>query len=78
MASIDMQMAEARRKEAEKQAEVLSSFDEGVDTTLEAMSTLLNKLQVPTLQQALSDIGLDVASPRLAMALDLIELNNGL
>ena len=34
------------------------AFDEGVDTTLEAMSSMLNKLQVPTLQQALSDLGL--------------------
>ena len=35
-----------------------TSFDAGVDTVLEAMSTLLGKLQVPTLQQALSDLGL--------------------
>jgi hypothetical protein len=61
---------------------VLSSFDEGVDTTLEAMSTLLNKLQVPTLQQALHDIGLDSSLPpsgrkeelteRLTLALNTI------
>ena len=30
----------------------------GVDATLEAVSTLLNPLDLPTLQQALSDLGL--------------------
>ena len=43
---------------ADLEAATNRAFDEGVDTTLEAMSSMLNKLQVPTLQQALSDLGL--------------------
>ena len=45
---------------AEVDVEALTNraFDEGVDTTLEAMAAMLNKLEVPTLQQALSDLGL--------------------
>ena len=34
------------------------AFDAGVDATLEAVSTLLHKLELPTLRQALSDLGL--------------------
>ena len=33
-------------------------FDAGVDATLEAVSSLLNRLELPTLKQALSDLGL--------------------
>merc|ERR1711908_270330 len=34
------------------------AFDAGVDATLEAISSLLNRLQMPTLRQALTDLGL--------------------
>ena len=34
------------------------AFDEGVDATLEAISTLLHKLELSTLKQALADLAL--------------------
>lgn len=35
-----------------------AAFDEGVDTTLEAVAALLNRLEIATLKQALADLGL--------------------
>ena len=44
--------------------EASNAFDDGVDTTLEAVSTLLNKLSLPTLQQALGDLGLSTVGSK--------------
>ena len=55
--------------------EAMAAFDAGVDATLEAVSTLLHRLEMPTLRQALSDLGLPndgekaVLSERLTNAL---------
>lgn len=50
--------------EAELEAATNRAFDEGVDTTLEAMASMLSKLQVPTLQQALSDLSLPTSGSK--------------
>ena len=58
---------------AREEAAAASAFDDGVDTTLEAMATLLNKLQVPTLQQALTDLGINSALPSSGRKEELTE-----
>jgi len=48
------------------------AFDAGVDTTLEAMGQMLSKLQVPTLRQALCDLGLPTSGRKEVLTERLI------
>ena len=55
-------------KPAKAIEEEATGFDAGVDATLEAVADLLHKLELPTLQQALKDLGLPTNGDKVALS----------
>ena len=54
----------------------VASFDDGVDAVLDAMSSLLGRLEVPTLQAALADLGLPATGNKQSLSERLLSAPN--
>ena len=74
-ASGDAEMEPAVADPAVSSCDV-DSFDEGVDAVLDAMSSLLCRLEVPTLQAALADLGLPATGDKQSLSERLLSAPN--